>query len=208
MHHLLTFWTGYPSYRWNLPCIQTQAFPFSVPKTSWPAWPCTEMQHNTTQHNKRAIICASLTCYYNGSKLAGAIPVLCGKLGISAYLKTWRSLSISARPPKPEPQTMPTVGREDVLDISQSADAWNSSSLLGTKKNKTILCPYCWGFLCRTVWIRTLKYFYYSVVTTIHTWSAPVFFFMVASSISCAVVIYGFYCFMASASTSDSPNIN
>lgn len=30
-----------PSYMWKRPCMHTHVFPFSSPKTSRPAWPCT-----------------------------------------------------------------------------------------------------------------------------------------------------------------------
>lgn len=39
---MLTLQSGYPSYMWKRPCMQTQVFPFNSPNTSLPAWPCTE----------------------------------------------------------------------------------------------------------------------------------------------------------------------
>ncbi|KAF3857918.1 hypothetical protein F7725_011119 [Dissostichus mawsoni] len=50
-----------------------------------------------------------------------------GILGMSQYLKYCGSFSISASPPRPEPHTIPTVGRTCVLDSSQSAVARHSS---------------------------------------------------------------------------------
>lgn len=68
-----------------------------------------------------------LTAVFHSNSCRLCIPVLLGKLGMSLYLKTCGSLSISASPPMPEPHTIPTVGRTCVLDRSQSAVVWHSS---------------------------------------------------------------------------------